>query len=68
MATAKSLVPSADEATDSHCAGGTLLDVQVIPKSVEVKIPPLGWFEPNEAPLAATNLLPSADEATAAQN
>jgi hypothetical protein len=40
MATAASRVPSADEATLCHCAWGTLFNLQVIPKFVEVKMEP----------------------------
>ena len=34
--TTKSLDPSAEEATERHCFGGTLFDIQVSPPSAEV--------------------------------
>ena len=63
-APATSLVPSADEATPSQFAAGTLFEFQVIPKSVEVKTEPNIIGAVKTSALAATTLLPSADEAT----
>ena len=61
-ATATSLVPSLDEATDCQetQAGGLLPLLQVIPESVDVKIPPYRLF----VTPTATSLVPSLDEAT----
>jgi uncharacterized protein involved in tolerance to divalent cations len=59
-ATATNSFPSDDEATEDHCSEGELCVILVLPESVEVNIGLVRW-------LAATNLLPSADEATVAQ-
>jgi hypothetical protein len=65
---ATSLLPSAEEATLVQGDGGTLLVIQVVPELVEVKIGPL-TTDPvvvvGVAPTTATNLFPSAEEATA---
>ena len=55
-ATANSLAPSAEEATEFHVSFGELFVVHVAPEFAEVQIGS-PWS-------AATNLLPSADDAT----
>jgi hypothetical protein len=58
-ATAASLLPSAEAATERHVKTGASFETQVVPEFVEVKI------EPENVP--ASNFVPSADEATADQ-
>jgi len=58
VATAISLAPSAEEATDHHQRSvGALVGVQVAPESADVNMPPLT--------ATATNLVPSAEDAMA---
>ena len=59
-ATATSLVPSADEATQVQLLVGALVAAQVAPEFVEMKI---GQTKPKVELNAATSLVPSADEA-----
>ena len=59
LPTAANFVPSAEEATESHCPNGELVGDQVAPEFVEVKI--------MMTLLAATILVPSAEEATASR-
>jgi len=68
QATATSLLPFADEATEVRFAMGALVCSHVAPESEETKIV-LG-AEPKgkpSTPTTATSLVPSADEATADQ-
>src|SRR5438034_11321675 len=55
MAAAASPIPSAEEARQDQYCPGALVSVQLAPELVEIKIWPV---------LAATSLLPSAEEAT----
>jgi hypothetical protein len=59
LAAATNLVPSAEEATISQCSS-VLVDAQVVPELVEMKIIP-GPFSNLEP--SATSLVPSAEKA-----
>src|SRR5205085_996903 len=58
MAAATSRLPSAEQATERQVLLGTLLEIQVTPASLEVKIFP---FEPTA--LAVISFVPSAEPA-----
>ncbi len=63
LAARTSRLPSADDATEDHCApNGLLATFQVFPESGERQM------EPEMPPETATNLLPSAEEATEVQD
>jgi hypothetical protein len=69
-AAATRMEPSADEATQDHWLLGAVVGCHVAPESVEVYIgPPWAWPPAglNITADAATNLSPSADEATEVQ-
>lgn len=68
MVPAANVVPSADEAMQDQISLDAPLGCQVVPELVEVKIGPLVTDSraiDGVAPTTATNLFPSAEEATA---